>query len=145
MFNRRNRPSDASLIDTKDAIGEAFKAIRRDRSGSRPSEKICARQNFSCCGGCACYELGEFISTRPQYRGAVYYHRQDLQSFYATGEMYIGFSSRQDEGDAAMIAIGNAAAKAFRAAGLDVVWDGSASTRILVRALPPVTAEKVAS
>lgn len=111
--------------EMKARLTAAFKAIRQG--------KIVARQNFSCCGGCACAELGDFIKDRPKYRGAVYFHRQDNDALKSHGEVYLGFGARPDAGDDAVVAIGNEAVACLRANGLEVEWDGTPIQRILVR------------
>lgn len=54
-----------------------------------------ARMNFSCCGGCASYEIGQ----SKKYQGkCVYYHRQAAERLRETGKCMLGWS-----GDAKLI------------------------------------------
>jgi hypothetical protein len=122
MREHKNYPALKALLT------QAFKAIRR--------EQIVARQNFSCCGGCACAELGEMLKQRTNQRGAVYYHQQDNYALRSSGEVYLGFGARPetpaDEDGEAAEAIGRSVVNVLEAHGLAVTWDGSHRQRILV-------------
>lgn len=129
-----------AIEDFKGRLGEAFKAIRK--------RGILARQNFSCCGGCACAELGESLKASPAKRGAVYYHRQDAQAIEIRGwgadrgkadGVFLGFGARpeQDDRDEAGEAIGKEIVECLEAAGLKVEWDGKIASRIWVDGAAP--------
>lgn len=83
-----------------------------------------ARQNFSCCQGCANAELPEGTEDY------VYYHRQDADSLHereARGRPQVWLSWGGD---------GEELRRCFMEAGLAVEWNGSSNQRLLV-SLPP--------
>ncbi len=54
------------VYSIRNAVGKAFTALRK--------QGFIARVNFSCCTGCASYELSEMARTRKKDR-AVFSHR----------------------------------------------------------------------
>ena len=100
---------EPTVTTTKENINKAFKALRK--------EGFFARQNFWCCSGC-----GWSAMTETQAKSAVFYHQQDRQMFERTGTLYLAWS-----GDGATIV------RILKEAGLEVEWDGSESTRILIK------------
>lgn len=125
----RYRQDHKNFLEMKALLTQAFKAIRRN--------KIVARQNFSCCGGCACSELGTILEKRTDQRGGVYYHRQDNDHLREDGVVYLGYGARPDSADdkAESEAIGREVVAALEAVGLVVTWNGDHYQRIMA-ALP---------
>jgi hypothetical protein len=102
------------------------KRYRKSFSGSNPLTPVfkalrslgyLARQDFKCCQSCAWYEIPEEKSDK-----VVFYHRQDKQHLMQYGDCYLSWS-----GD------GNEICYTLRSFGLTVEWDGSNSSRILVK------------
>ena len=113
-------------------ITQAFRSLR--------SQGIIARQNFSCCRGCASGEITQDIEKMPEakrarVRGAVYTTKQDVSGAHNRGGdftgMWISFGARPGS-TVKSEEIGQAIADALRAAGLVVRWDGDAQTRVEV-------------
>jgi len=118
-------------MTNRDRLTKAFR-----EAGKRG---LVARQNFSCCGGCASSELGSMATARGK-DGVVYYHRQDAERLRPSGRygrnpgadhVYLGYGSVHD-GDAATVDVGNKVCEALARAGLAYEWDGGAATRIKV-------------
>lgn len=130
MRNRRPTISEAHISETRDRIGAAFRALRR--------EGILARQGFLCCQSCAGYAMGEradkLAAEGKAPRGWVFYHGQDRDSLRTTGEVYIAFTGY---GETTTEEIGVDAAHQLREFGLEVEWDGTDRTRILVKGPAP--------
>ena len=80
-----------------DKWNELFRLLRK--------EGLIARQNFSCCGGCAGYELAEeYAAARKagkgqKIKGVVFYHRQDADTLRRTGATYVRFGKILSYGD----------------------------------------------
>ena len=128
---RAQRKGEATNDDVKDALTEAFKAMRKDG--------ILARQNFSCCGGCASYELGTKLEEakaagKPKV-GTVYYHRQDAEGLRRDGTVYLGFGAGRGSSDDDSRLVACKALEALNDAGLKTEWDGTPRTRIWVDGL----------
>jgi len=119
--------SQQEIRDFRIKLNNVFKAVRK--------QGFVARQNFSCCGGCASYELGQYLKEHPDNRGAIYYHRQDAERINDTLQVYIGFVVAQPDGvsdeqqDAEAVALGQLIVDSARAAGLFVEWDGTSGHR----------------
>jgi len=89
---------------------------------------IFAAHNFCCCDSCGRRELEETDGEA----GYAFYHAQSTDIAAATGELHIGYASYWDsfEDD---VEIGETIASCLRETGYDVVWDGLAETKILVK------------
>lgn len=102
--------------------------------------KLIARQNFSCCGGCALSEImGDIEEKKLTPKGFVFFHKQDTEHWEERKKrkpddawLHVRFGSIE-EGDEADKAIGEIVAKEFREAGWDVDWDGDPRKTITVR------------
>ena len=73
----------------KQKLKDAFALLRK--------EGLIAKQNFSCCGSCASYEIGEQARKRAKKfgkypKGCVFYNRQSTQGMYETGTVYLSYS-----------------------------------------------------
>lgn len=118
------------MINTE-ALTTAFKALRK--------AGFIARQNFLCCGGCACagiHDLAQKASPakKARLKGGVYYHKQDAEAMHDGRDLYIGYG--QLEGMPASLTteeVGRAVVAAFKAVGLEASWDGNPMTRIVVK------------
>ena len=99
--------------DVPEAMKAAYRELRR-------AGYYC-RSRFTCCSTCAWAEVPEARADK-----VVFYHRQDASDLRRTGGCYLAWA-----GDGAFICA------ALRRAGLHVIWDGEASTRIFVSQEPP--------
>lgn len=100
--------------EDKEKVNQLFLNLRK--SG------YIARQNFTCCGSCASYELGEYCETKgiPEgQRKVVYYHRQDTDRFQDRGRLMLGWSGN-----------GTEIVRMAKDLGITTAWDGSEDTRI---------------
>ena len=95
-------------MTTKEKITKAFKEIRKNG--------YFARQNFLCCQSCGWASIPEQKVER-----AVFYHRQDNESFVKGGDLFLAWS-----GDGDLIK------KILEDNGLKVKWDGTKGQRISV-------------
>lgn len=104
---------------------------------------LVARQNFSCCGSCAGYELTTDIVAMPvkkraKVKGVCFYHRQDNDRLVHGKDLYLGFGPVDSEelGQIGLetVQVGRLVTSCLTLAGLAWEWDGTASQRILVRA-----------
>lgn len=134
----------------KGRLNEAFKAMR--------GMGLLARQNFKCCGNCAGYALAELVTAMPEakrakVRGACSYHSQDAAKMFparrrewldgrwvwtqepAGTYLQYGQVDTQAHGPQGLPTeeVGKLVVQALEAAGLEVDWDGKASTRIWVQ------------
>jgi len=122
-------PTDCERLDA------AFAALE--------AEGILARQDYEDCQTCGhAAARRELAAAGERTRGYVFYHQQDTESAYDTGELYLAYGAAaeacegsQCEPERALVAIGNAVVAALRAQGLTVSWNGSGDTRILVSGL----------
>ena len=62
--------------------------------------------------------------------GYCYYHGQDLERVIETGVLCIGFYGEKENNDKDAIAIGHKVASAFKGAGFEIEWNGTALKRI---------------
>jgi len=98
----------------------AFGELRKDG--------ILAEECLACCTTCATHELGEKIN-KEKALGGVYWHSQDEDGFRQYGPpLMIGFV----DGSASGEEVARRAVLAFKEAGLEAKWDGSAGTKIEV-------------
>lgn len=99
-------------FEDKEKLNELFKALRK--------AGYIARQNFSCCGSCASYELGEILKKKGRTdEKAVYYHRQDAEYFRNYGKVMLGWGGNGQE-----------IADLARGLGIRTDWNGEDSRRI---------------
>jgi hypothetical protein len=122
------------MID-KLKLNEAFRQMRR--------AGLVARQNFSCCGSCAGYELTTDVAAMPdkkraKVKGVCFYHRQDADRLNAGRDLYLGYGpvESREHGQIGLetAQVGRLVTSCLTQAGLTWEWDGTASQRILVRA-----------
>jgi hypothetical protein len=122
------------MID-KDKLNHAFRQMRH--------AGLVARQNFSCCGSCAGYELTTDIVAMPakkraNVKGVCFYHRQDAERLNRGGDLYLGFgpvdSTEHGQIGLETVQVGRLVVRALELAGLGYEWDGTASQCILVKA-----------
>ena len=76
--------------DGQTKLSKAFKLLRK--------EGLIAKQNFSCCGSCGCYEIGEQAKARAKklgkfLKGYVFFNRQSTQSMYQTGTVNLSYAA----------------------------------------------------
>jgi hypothetical protein len=118
---------DITTYKTK--LSAAFRAMRK--------EGLVARQNFSCCGSCANYELATIIDELPAEKkattkGYVFYHNQDADHMRRPNfdGLYLGYSSSDGNNcsDIAQIVVA-----CIQRAGLTAEWNGEITTRIFAK------------
>ncbi len=128
---RRNVMTDAG----QDKVKAAFKAMRK--------AGLTAKMNFSCCSGCACYDIASKASSdkdagKTVNAGYAFYHKQDGTRLRESGECHIAYgrmscSKHGDLGDLTTEQIGEKVVECLTAAGITTEWDGKASSRILMK------------
>jgi len=139
-YYRRYKVAPSIFGECRDAILRAFKKLR--------SQNIRTRANFWCCGSCACAAITNLDEERKKkgqkpYDGAVYWHRQSNEDLVKSGNLYIyfcveakldgkGSDTDPDDTERRAKSIGDKLVAALRAEDLDVEWDGSTGTAILV-------------
>ena len=128
-----HRFNQDEVYSIRNAVGEAFAMLRE--------QGFIARVNFSCCTGCASYELSEMARTRKNDR-AVFWHRQDDESFRKGYPLHIRYFYLAPEGDdsdttAEEQAIGEQVAAALKEQHLQIEWDGDPHYTIQVTGLNP--------
>lgn len=103
---------------------------------------LVARQNFSCCGGCAGYELTSDIVAMPEkkrikVKGVCFYHAQDASELRRGGNLWLGFgpvdSTEYGKIGLETEQVGRLVTGCLTQAGLEWEWNGEASERILVK------------
>lgn len=129
------------MID-RDKLSVAFKEMRKNG--------LIARQNFKCCQSCAGYGLATEVEEAPakkraKIKGCVYYHAQDAADLHKGEDLYLAFGPLETEKHGTVglptVEVGRIAVACLTNAGLDVEWDGTERTRILVLAHPPAAPE----
>jgi hypothetical protein len=121
-------------VTNRQRLDSAFRALRK--------LGYIARRNFSCCGGCASYELGTMLDEDESKIGAVYYHQQDAEHLQRGAEsVYLGYGGRskvdgEEVSDRLQDVVGRMVGRdivaTLHAYGLSSEWDGEVSTRIKV-------------
>lgn len=106
--------------ETRAAVRAAFSKLRK--------QNIITKMNFMCCMGCACSVIEPLLEEKGKF-GAVYFHKQDNDSFVDYGYLYIRFISRE-EGKGKEV--GDMLSAALKDAGLTVDWDGESGTAIRI-------------
>lgn len=80
-----------SYPELKRKLNEAFKDMR--------AAKLIARQNFSCCGSCAAYEItgaaAELVKKGRSVLGCCYYTRQDTTRLELGSSLFLKFGSME--------------------------------------------------
>jgi len=113
------------LITDCDKLDAAFLALE--------DEGIVARHHFSCCGTCGVAEIGDEIADVADrgvdVTGYAFYHMQDTEHAVEGSGLYLNYGGVDDDPEHS-IAVGHRIAKAVRASGLDIDWDGSLDKRI---------------
>lgn len=116
-------------MTNRDKLTAAFRHMRK--------AGYVARQNFSCCGGCASSELGDVLDTKPEKLGAAYYHRQDGERINRdrnpAEEVWLGFGASPHATHVDDEEAGWAVCRALAKAGLSFEWNGSGSMRVCVK------------
>ena len=117
-----------NLDPTKEKINQAFKSLRK--------QGLLARQSFMCCSNCAINACQNIIDKDPdKYKGIVYYHKQDLDSYKRTGWVYLrfGYYNPKDRSTENQVEhIGHTVKEACEQAGLTVQWNGDPEIAIKV-------------
>jgi len=104
---------------------------------------LVARQNFSCCGNCAGYELATDVTKMPgtkraKVKGCCFYHRQDTARMEAGYDLFLRFGPLETQGHGTVglsaVQVGQLVTLILAQAGLTYEWDGTASQCIVVKA-----------
>jgi hypothetical protein len=119
-----------------------FRAKLNDLFEALQTQRLYARQNFSCCGSCASYELSEKLRASQTKRtpklGFVTYNRQDNQNV-PYGYVYLGYSSiGEAEEDREL---GRLIVDTATRVGLATEWDGNINSK--VRVIAPCKASPI--
>lgn len=131
-YHHRYKMVPDEFAECRDAILRAFKKLR--------SQNIRTRANFLCCGSCACsaitnLDAGRSKTSLKPYDGAVYWHRQSEEGLRETGSLYIYFcvdTKDNEDAESKSRPLAEKLVAALRAEDLDVEWDGSTATAVLV-------------
>lgn len=119
-------PSDEQIRNGKALLAVAFREMRK--------QGLLAKQNFMCCRSCGSHALWNTMGEQPgKYKGAVFYCKQDGDNLRESGKFYLGFGAADTDDDKETTIIGWMVQSALVKSGLQVEWDGSPGTRILVR------------
>lgn len=134
--NRRDR--FVMTPDLKHRLNVAFTVFRK--LGFQ------ARQNFSCCGGCAGYEMAERVgkmlqgddgTKRLKIKGCVFYHRQDTERMNDDGDFYLSYGQLDVDGVGQVglptALVGEQVCEVLKGLSIPYEWDGNESSRIRVR------------
>ena len=119
----------------REKLTKAFKLLRK--------EGLIAKQNFSCCGSCASYEIGEQAKTRAKKfgkfpKGSVFYNRQSTESMEITGTVYLSYGAFYSRNDIKRkecfddVEIGKLIVEKMKEVGLKTKWDGDADKCVQV-------------
>lgn len=121
------RISKTDLATGRGLLKKAFVDLRK--------QGFLAKQNFMCCGNCACTALGNQIKEEPgKYIGAAYYHSQDNDRLKEYGETCIGFAPvDNDAPDWASLLVGHAVKNTMLRYGLLVEWEGTSNKKLTVK------------
>ena len=109
-------------LDFSTKLGNAFKAMRE--------QGLLARQNFSCCGGCAGYSLVRMAVKKKQkgveVKGCAFYHAQDNQNKRDGDNFYIGYGplDTTEFGTIGLtdVEVGKIVVECLTAAGVETEW-----------------------
>lgn len=116
---------------------EQFKAQLTELFGRvKAKTGAIARQNFSCCGSCASYELSEKAKPGQAF---LFYHRQDAQGLPSCKvNLAYGIKVGDDEWEQKAVEFAIKVRDEAVKVGLEVVWDGTSQQRLFVSLpLPP--------
>lgn len=138
---RRNRERIFYPVKAaREKVALVFKQLRK--------EGFIARMNFSCCGSCAGYEIGQEFDDAVKNglpkekwpRGGVFWNKQSDASFWEDGELYIAYGAITAEASKASTPltdkqVGDRLKQLLDEQGLAVDWDGDPDKKIKVLAL----------
>jgi hypothetical protein len=113
-------------VRVRDAIDRAFTRLNK--------QGVTARANFACCQGCACAEIED--EAKRKDTGYCFYHAQDAENLRDSARTYLAFGSLAEKASAAtVVKIGKTiVAELSKEPALEIEWNGSRDTRILVSA-----------
>lgn len=115
-------------------VAEAFKALRK-------TGRIC-RMAFRCCMSCATAELEPMLKERGK-SAAVYFHRQDDESFRDGYDLHIRYAPLDGDDTVAWEALGHQVVEELKAQGLVVEWDGDVHNTVVVKTVKSFRALRV--
>ena len=122
--------------ELKHRLNTAFAAFR--------AVGLVARQNFSCCGGCAGYELATHVGekvkkderNRSKIKGVVSYNRQDTERLNESGSVWLSYGQvdSTEVGPVGLptVQVGRMIVEVLEALSIPYEWDGDGDTRIKV-------------
>lgn len=132
LEKRRRAEQRWSRLTDCDRLDMAFADLQE--------QGILARQNFRCCSNCASFsvyfEIDDEKREKGFWKGYVFYHQQDTECAPG-GTLYLGFGAmdereREDQGEQARMAIGEAVVETLGRYRLKTSWNGDHATRIKV-------------
>lgn len=115
------------------SLTRAFKEMRR--------KGLVARQNFSCCGGCAGGEIATYVSKLPEakfrkVKGSVFYHAQAAADKRRGEDFYMSFGkvtcTNGRETQHSTKEVGWMVCECLIAAGIDHEWTGDPTVGIKI-------------
>ena len=118
------------------------KRVRAAFMELRQTGLIC-RMGFRCCMSCATAELEPMLQKRG-LSAAVYFHRQDDESFRDGHDLHIRHAPLDGDDTEAWKALGYQVVSALEAQGLTVEWDGDIYNTIVVKTVESYRALKAA-
>lgn len=105
-------------------VAQAIKALR--------AQGYTARQNVTSSRSDAPIKMDEISARDPHSKGQIYFSRSDSNHALEFGDLFISFGSIGHGPISEWIPVGQAAAAAFRAAGLDATWHGRPGESVFV-------------
>lgn len=126
-FLAEHQAAQADWPETTDCdrLDAAFAALE--------TKGIIARQNFTCCGTCGSYEIGDEIEAAQKAglpaHGYTFYHMQDTDRAVEGDGIYLNYGS-EEEGEEAALAVAAEIVAELEAHGLQTNWNGSLNQRI---------------
>jgi hypothetical protein len=122
----------------QDRLNKVFKEFRK--------RGLIARQNFSCCGSCAGAELANWYGARraagkaEQYKGLVFYHRQNTEHLRNDGITYLAYGelSHYENGEVKFKTplstkeVGDIIADVLKKHNMHFEWNGDPDEKILI-------------
>ncbi len=120
--------------EVRSKVLDVFKELRK--------QGFLARAKFLCCQSCAGYELATraeaMLTDGKNVKGAVFWTRQDEESFWRTGRLYLSYGEIHTTGfgriGLSTKEIGKLVCNLLSKFGVSYEWNGSPDERIMVKA-----------
>ena len=116
--------------ELKKVVSMVFKKLRR--------RGYLAKMKYWCCVNCATrnllLEAAQKKAEGLVVGGIVHYNEQAEDTLWETGELYLNYCASDGTYGKEAVEVGQEICREFQKAGVDVEWDGSPKTTILLRA-----------